>query len=207
MVPPPAPGASAQAIASFYEHHASRIHIGLAVALFGSALCYPWAAVISVQLKRVEGRWSPLTYTQLASGMTLGVFFAIPLFTLGAASYRPEASPDITRAFNDLGWLTLVGVVSPAVVQCLSIAIAIAILRDPREKPELPRWVGHFNVGVAVVFCGGGLDLCFRTGPLAWNGALAFYIPLVVFSIWFAVLTKVLLDAINDQPELASVAG
>ncbi len=203
MVPPPPPGDSAQRIAAFYAGKSPRIHIGLVVSLFGSALAYPWTAAISVQLKRIEGHWSPFTYTQLASGMTLGVFFAVPLFAMGAASYRPTASPDITRALNDFGWLMIVGIVSPAVVQCLSIGIAI--LRDRRETPVFPRWVGYFNIWVAVFFCGGGLDICFMSGPFAWNGAFAFYIPLTIFGIWFAVMTKALLDAINRQRATTAV--
>jgi hypothetical protein len=200
MVPPPSPGDSAQKIATFYAEKSNRIHVGLVVSLFGTALCYPWAAVISVQLKRIEGLWSPLTYTQLATGLTTGIFFAVPLFTMGAASYRPTAAPDVTRALNDLGWLLLVGIVGPAVIECLSIGIAV--LTDHRESPIFPRWVGYFNIWVAVFFCGGGLDICFKSGPFAWNGAFAFYIPLAIFGLWFAVMTKALLDAINRQRDL-----
>lgn len=207
LVPPPAPDGSALKIAHFYNEHATRIHIGLAVSLLGTALVYPFVSAISVQMKRIEGTWSPLTYTQLVSGMTLGIFFEVPLFAMGAASYRPLAAPDITRSLNDFGWLLLVGIVSPAVVQ--TVSIGLAVLGDHRPAPVFARWVGYFNIWCAVIFCGGGIDLCFKTGPFAWNGVFAFYIPLTVFTIWFVVMTKVLLDAVNNQrserPSLATV--
>jgi hypothetical protein len=197
LVPPLSPQDSAAEIARFYSQHQTRVRIGLVVSIWGAALCYPWAAAISVQLKRIEGSWSPLCYTQLASGVTLGLLFAIPLTMMGAAAYRPTRSVELTQALNDLGWLTLVGVVTPAMVQCASIGLAM--LGDRRREPVFPRWAGYFNIWCAIVFAGGGLVICFHGGPFAWNGIFAFWIPLTVFTIWFVVMTKVLLQAIATQ--------
>ncbi|MGG2007397.1 hypothetical protein [Novosphingobium resinovorum] len=37
----------------------------------------------------------------------------------------------------------------------------------------------------------------FKTGPFAWNGVLAFWVPAVVFGIWFNLMIVAMLAAIK----------
>jgi hypothetical protein len=39
----------------------------------------------------------------------------------------------------------------------------------------------------------------FKTGPLAWNGVFAWWIPLCVYFSWFVVTAILLLRAIGDD--------
>ena len=45
----------------------------------------------------------------------------------------------------------------------------------------------------------GGLITFFKTGPFAWNGLLAFWVPLVIFFVWFLVMFVALLKTIREQ--------
>lgn len=197
FVPPPSPQLGAQAVAEIYRSHTVAIRFGLLVTTLGAALLAPFIAVITVHLKRIEGRTSPLTYIQLSLGTLLVFEFIMPLFVAQAAAFRPERSAETVQALNDLCWLMFVGLVSTAVLQVL--AIAVAILSDKREHPVFPRWAGYFNIWAALLFAPGGLIVFFKTGPLAWNGVFTFWIPLAVFGIWFAVMTRLLLVAIGRQ--------
>jgi hypothetical protein len=39
----------------------------------------------------------------------------------------------------------------------------------------------------------------FKTGPLAWNGVFAWWIPLSAYFVWFVVMVVLLLRAIGDD--------
>lgn len=45
----------------------------------------------------------------------------------------------------------------------------------------------------------GGLVTFFKSGPFAWNGILAFWLPLTVFGIWYGVMFMLLRKAILGQ--------
>lgn len=198
LVPPPSPNLGASEVARFYTEHQTRIQIGLIISMIGSGLAFPWAAVISVQMRRIEGRRSPLAATQLTAGGVLCLLLVFPMFALSAAAYRPaDRSPEITQALNDLGWLPLVGFVAPPVVQV--IAIALAVFSDKSAEPVFPRWVGYFSLWCAVLLTPGILVIVFHTGPFAWNGIFAFWLPLTVLGTWFFVMTVPLLQAIKQQ--------
>lgn len=206
LIPPPSPDLSADQIARFFADNAMRIRTGLVIGVFGSAMCYPWAAVIAVQLRRIEGRWAVLSLTQLGSGLILGLIFMYPMVLLGVAAYRPlEIDTQITQVVNDMAWIALIWVGPPTGIQAL--AIAIATLRDKRSVPVFPRWVGYFNIWCALLFLPGLACIYVRRGPLAWNGVISFWIVLAAFTVWLFVMTRVLFLAIAQQEREESDAG
>jgi hypothetical protein len=197
LVPPPAPSTSAAALAQFYADNQTRIRLGLVVSMLGAALSFAFPVPIMMQLRRIRGG-TALGYTQLVAGMVNPLLFVFPMFAMAAAAYRPDSrSPEITQALNDLGWLALVGFGGPAIVQ--TVVIAIAILSDHEEHPVFARWVGYFNVWCALLFVPGLLVIVFHSGPFAWNGMFAFWVPLTVFSGWFVVMAVVLFRAIKEE--------
>jgi hypothetical protein len=203
LIPPPVPGWSATELAHYLAEHATRIRIGLVIAMLGAALGFAFPVAILLQLRRIEGPSSPLAYVQLVTGLLTPVLFILPMFAMAAAAYRPDTrSPEITQALNDLGWLMLVGFGGPAILQ--SVVIALAVFGDRRAEPVFPRWVGYFNVWAALLFLPGLLVICFQGGPFAWNGVFAFWVPLTVFSAWYVVMTVALLRAV-DQEEREAV--
>ncbi|WP_051341905.1 hypothetical protein [Pseudonocardia spinosispora] len=207
LIPPPSPSMPAAELARFLTENQVRIRLGLVLSMLGAALGFAFPVGILLQMRRIEGESSPLAYIQLIGGLLTPVLFIFPMFAMAAAAYRPETrSPEITQVINDFGWLALVGFGGPAILQ--SIVIALAVFGDRRPEPVFPRWVGYFNVWVALLFLPGLLVICFHQGPLAWNGVFAFWVPLSVFGAWFAVMAAVLLRAIGqEERELDSVDG
>lgn len=204
MVPPPSPSWSATEVARFYADNVTSIRIGLVISLLGTGFGFPYAVAILLQVRRIEGRWSPLAFTQLGAGWTTPLLLGLPMFVMAAAAYRPERDPELTQALNDLAWLPFVGFAAPAAIQSLSIGLAI--LRDHRERPVLARWVGYYNLWLAVGFLVGALVMCFHTGPFAWNGVIAFWLALTIFGTWFPVMGYVLHRAIGEQEAEAAVS-
>ena len=72
-------------------------------------------------------------------------------------------------------------------------------MADCGKQPVFPRWVGYFNFWVGLLFVPGGMITFFKSGPFAWNGIIAFWIPASVFGTWFLVMTPMLLKAIQQQ--------
>ena len=196
-LPPASPSASATDIAAMYQQHTLQIRLGLSLMMLSFALILPFAAVISIQINRMEGMPSALSYTQLASGSSNAVLAMIPCLLWTTAAFRPEGSADSIRIFNDMGWITFLWPVGTFVVQV--VAVGLATLGDKNERPIFPRWFGFFNLWCAVLFMPGAMLTFFKTGPFAWNGLLVFWLGVTAFFGWYTVTFAVLRTSIIRQ--------
>jgi hypothetical protein len=185
-VPPSGPNESVTQIVHFYASNTTAIHLGLWMTMIAAAFCVPFFVAVSVHMRRIEGRHSPIAYAQMICGGLFTLEFIFPLMIWQAADYRPTLDPTMTYRLHDLGWLMFLGVVSTGVLQ--AILIAVAIFRDRRPDPVLPRWIGYTSLWCGLLFMPGGLIVFFKTGPLDWRGLIAWWLLLVAFGIWTVVL-------------------
>jgi hypothetical protein len=197
LIPPMDPGASAEQIAKIYSDHGLRIRIGLALMTLFSVFFTPYLALLSRQVRRVEGYWGVMSLTQVMLSVTFPFGFMLCSIAAITAAYRPERNPDVTQALNDVFWFIFIGLVGPLIFQVVVLAFAVFI--DKRERPSFPRWFGYFNVWYAILGVPGCAVYLFKSGPLAWNGVFAFWIPLTVFSIWWIVTTIMLVKAVDVE--------
>jgi hypothetical protein len=197
FVPPASPTTGAQEIARLFDDHRLLIRVGLFICTTCSALLGMWYAVISVQLRRIEGPHAPLALAQAISAAVTMVVFIFPMLIWQAAAYRPERSAETIQMLNDLAWFQFLGIVSTGMVQ--NIVIAWAILTDARPRPVFPRWAGYFNIWMALGFTGGGLIPLFKSGPLAWNGIIGWWAVLVSFTLWCLTMSVLLIRAVKSQ--------
>jgi hypothetical protein len=198
FIPPPRANYSLHQVVQLYSQHTDRLRAGLVLMMIAAGFTAPWAGVVSVQLKRIEGAFSPMTYTQLACGAAGVLVILLPVMVMIVASFRPARSPELTQALNDLAWIPFIMVFPPVMIQCLSIAGAI--LNKP-EQDVFPRWLGYFNVWCAVLLLPAVLIPFFKHGPFAWHGIFEFWLAAVVFFGWFLVMTIALLGTIKRQGE------
>ena len=197
FLPPPSPALSADDVASIYQHNTGAIRFGLMLAMIAGGLTAPWVAVIANQMKRIEGDSPVLTYTMLVAGAAGVMILVFPTIIWTVAAFRPDRSPELIMLLNDFGWLLFVMTFSPFFVQ--NIVIGLAIFSDDASEPVFPRWLGYFNMWVAILLVPGGLITFFKTGPFAWDGIIAFWLPLVIFFGWFLVMFQVLRKNIKQQ--------
>jgi len=197
LVPPPAPSDSPAQVAELYRDNTDLMRGGLLVVCLGGGAMGGWMAAITVQLKRIEGESSPFAYTALGLGMLTLLVFVFPPMVMETALFRPERSPELLSLLHDLAWLPFIGIFSFPTVQCLAIAACVLANGDQRV---LPRWFGYFNAWVGIGFAGPSLIYFFKTGPFAWNGFVAWWMPVAVFGAWMVVNTLVLRKAILSQP-------
>ncbi|MGR9090950.1 MAG: hypothetical protein ACU85U_10275 [Gammaproteobacteria bacterium] len=200
LVPAPSPSFDAAAIAAFYDANTGSIRFGLLITMISASLTIPWVAVVGVQMRRTERDFPVLTATQLVAGAVTVVFLTVPVLIWTVAAFRPERTPELIQLMSDFGWIMLIMTFPPFFVQL--VAIGLAIVSDNHERPVFARWLGYFNIWVAILFLPGGLITFFKSGPFAWNGLLAFWLPLTVFFLWYIVMFFALIRAIR-QPSTA----
>lgn len=195
LFPPPSPHESAAQIALFFREHTTAIRIGTAVCMFGVVPLTSWGAGLAALTAPGEGGTPVLAWIQLAC-VGMGVLTGVIDFTIWAlAAFRPEqSSPSTLLLLDDLGWFLFLFAISPF---CLwLVALGVAILLDRRARPPLPRWSAYLSFTCALAFVPAGL-IFFKTGPLAWNGVLALYVPLGAYFAWELTMSVLFFGAIR----------
>jgi hypothetical protein len=195
--PPMSPELSAQRVAAFYADHTTMIRTSMIILNFCGVMLVPFFMVIVYQMKRMATPTQVLAYCYLsatASGVTL--FAASNLFWLIAA-FRPERDPQLIVLLNDLAWITFIAPVGMIVAQ--NLCLGLAVLLDARPTPVFPRWVAPFSFAMALLMVPSAGAAVFRTGPLAWNGAISFWLRNSAYGAFLVVMFFVVRAAIRRE--------
>jgi hypothetical protein len=200
FLPPIPPDNTAQEVADQYVRDQDRILAGGLIMMVSTGFIIPFTAVISEQMRRIAGRWTPLCSANLVAGAVVVVVAVIPIMMFLGIAFRPEnRDPEIIQAFNDFAWVPFVVAWPPAFVQ--AVCIASAIFSDPRPKPLYPRWIAYALLWCAVGFVPATGVPLFYDGPFAWNGLLSFWVAAVFGGVMFTVLCYGTLAAVHRDPE------
>jgi hypothetical protein len=195
-LPPPSPTLSPDQLVARLRSNVNGFRLGMVITMFGFALMVPWAMGIGARLHPTEGRMPILTYVQLGSVAIGSLIGQGATWIFEATVYRlDDTNPQIVRALHDLGWFTFLAPWPSFTVWCF--AMAIAIFRDNRAEPGLPRWSGYLAVWTGLLFVPACLIFWFKSGPMAWNGVIAFYIPVFIFFIWVVGMTIPALQSVR----------
>src|ERR1700758_2289644 len=176
FIPARSPTHSAPETARFLLENRDMIKWGLIVSMFAAPLLMPFAVSISIHMRRIEGRYPALAMTELGLGAILVLEFIYLIFFWQTATYRTDRAPELIQLLNDMGFVPFVGLTSTAVLQVT--VFGVTILLDRRERPVFPRWLGYYNLWVALMFLPGTFNVFYQSGPLSRNGIIAWYIPL-----------------------------
>jgi hypothetical protein len=99
-----------------------------------------------------------------------------------------------------------IGTTTTVLVQ--NAIIGVCVIQDRRADPVFPRWYAYLNFfAVAGVFPA-GLVVFFKSGPLAWDGAIVWGVGVAIFFIWILVSAYLVIEAARrEQSELREVGG
>ena len=195
--PPPSPNQSAAEVAAMIDGDRTAIRVGVVICLASCPLLMPFLAAFTIQMKRIEGVRPIMAYTALALGALATLEFVIPYVFMLVSTYRTDTDPDVTRALYDLSWVFFLGVISTFVLELALFGIAVLI--DNRPRPVFPRWLGYVNMWLALMFTPASFLVFFKTGPLAWNGVLVWWVPVTAFLLWFVPNFIYLLKAVDSD--------
>jgi hypothetical protein len=181
-LPPASPNLGAADLAGYFAQHHTAILFGESVAALVAVLWISWTAQLTVVMWRIEGANPVLTIIQLCGGiLTAWVLIFCPAIWATAA-FRPEMDPNTIRTLNDLGFILFN--VTYAVTSVQAIAAGVVGLADRSAHPVFPRWVSGWAIFTGFAFLPITAMPFFKTGPLAWDGLITFWLLLGVYFTW-----------------------
>jgi hypothetical protein len=203
--PPPTPHMSADEVLRMFDEDRNSIRIGVWILTAASPVLGFFGAALSHQIRRSVGA-SPLAVAQALAAACIILEFIFPQMIWQAGAFRAQRSADLVQLCYDIGWLMYMGVVGTAMMQM--ILCGIAVLSDRRAEPLVPRWVAFVCFWAALGVSGGSFCVFTQSGPLAWNGLIAFWLLAVSFFIWMLTMSWAMLRASRrvecEETELVS---
>ena len=185
-IPPLSPALGAEEIWKIFQTRSVPIRVGMVFLSLGSVLYLPWTVLIADLMREREGKSFFLSGTQLATGIIATTTFFIPSFFWTAAAFRTETSPELTLILSDSAFLFFLLGIGPYIMQYT--ILAIFTLSDKSQPPLFPRWVAYFQMMLAISFLPAVFAFFMKTGPFAWDGLFVWWIPLVLFSVWYIIM-------------------
>lgn len=201
-LPPPSPELSPDALVERLRANVNGFRLGMVITMVAFAMMVTWAMGVAARLHATEQKLPLLTYLQLGSVAIGSLIGQGATWIFQATAYRlDDTDPQIIRALHDLGWFTFLAPWPSFTVWCF--ALAVAILRNDRVGAGLPRWAGYLSLWTGILFMPACLIFWFKHGPMAWNGVIAFYIPVFIFFIWVVGVTVPALQSLRCDAHAA----
>jgi len=197
LMPVISPSASAAQIAEFWGHHTGQIQAGLFVCLLANVLWAPFFSLMPIRVARSEGRWGVLALMQALACISVWTGFMLTEFWAITASFRPQRAPEITQTIVDLFYLPFVGGGEFTMVQVIPLGIVAFI--DQSKPRTFPRWYGYYCGWYLLLILPSLTLFFFKSGPLSYNGLIAFWLPAGLFGIWLMTTVYVLIKAMKTE--------
>jgi hypothetical protein len=196
VIPPPRPDVTTDQKVQWFAAHATTIQIGfgaVCVVFGGAAIANGYVAY---QMKRMTS--GPTFAYAYMGAMAVGTLPGLLLVALcfSAATFRPDREPRIVALLYDLGMLSFNGSLG-----CFAtgyLAFAIAILYDKNQI--FPKWLAYVSIWQIVTEVIATQMWVSPAGPYAWNGAIAFWLAVIVFGFWLNCQGIFLKIATDRQP-------
>lgn len=196
-LPPPSPDIPAEVVSATFQDNIL-LRIGMVFVISGALFMVSLPAVISVQMRRIEGPNHVYADIQFAVVVVAAITVLFAGMFWSIIAWRPDVDSDVIVAFNDLSWFLIVSDGPPVALQAL--VVGLCILGGGQQR-IYPRWIGYFNLWVAALTVPGMASFFFKTGPMAWDGLIAFWIPVPLYFAWYIVMYIYTLKAISAQSE------
>jgi hypothetical protein len=198
MMPPPPATLGASGVAAFYADHHFDIRLGATIASWTSAFMVPFSTAVAIQLSRLEKGVPVWSILQFAGGILMSIFLVLPPVFWGVAAFTPSRPAEVTALMHELGTLTLTTTDQFYIFQMIAITWVSLTQKGGPDSP-FPRWIGFFTLWAALAFEVGAISFNTKTGPFAWDGAIVYWMPLVVFGAWVTTVSIAMLRALARQ--------
>lgn len=186
--PPPQPWWSPARVVQWFNAHHYGVLAGYGVIFMVTGFSLASIALITHSIRRMSVSpayaYSYLIIYSLAA--VPGMLLTCISLTVGAM--RPDRDPKLISLLYDFGFLSFSGTMGIFLIG--SVVWGIAILID--KNRVFPKWFGYLNLCNALTEVVVAPCCIFKSGPLAWNGVIAFYINMVVFAAYTGVFIQLL---------------
>ncbi|WP_024805983.1 hypothetical protein [Nocardia sp. BMG51109] len=202
--PPMSPNASAAEVARFYADNTPMIRFSMVGFNLCGVLIVPFFVLIMAQMMRMKGQSRIFAFSYLTAIVAGTTLFALSNIFFATAAFRPGRGDELVQVLNDLAWIVFIAPIGMVVAQF--VLLALAVYFDDDRDPIFPTWLGHYSLLTAVAMAPSAGAAVFRDGPLAWDGAISFWLRNGAFALFFVVMFFLLRSALGRQAREEGVA-
>jgi hypothetical protein len=199
FIPPIPPSYSAEQIKEHYQRHEAGIRVGAMLIMVSGTFYLPYSAVISAQMNRMSHIPYLISALQLASGAACVFTFVLPGVALALAAYRLDRNAEATQTLND--WFWFLSIMPWPSFMTQNFAFAYAIFTDKSPKPVFPKFIAIINIASPILFLPVTFLHFVKSGPIAWNGGVTWWMVAVVFGLQLIFDSFCLIRAIRNDPD------
>lgn len=198
FIPPPAPTLTADQVTAHYRNHESAIKAAAGLMTLSAFPYIFWVATISGQMSRIPAVPEFVIYAQFLGGAYTALFLTLPAYFMAVTAYRLDRPKELTQLMNDISWMLMLLNFPGFVIQ--DIAFSYSILLDHRRpQPLFPRWLAYITTSLTLLYWP-AFGLAFvKTGPIAWNGALSFWVASIAGCLNIVLISFYLYKAIGSK--------
>jgi hypothetical protein len=211
--PPMSPNLPADQVAAFYRDNVPMVRFSMITFNICGIMLLPLFMVIVVQMKRMATQSHVFAYCYLAAAASGATLFALADIFYLVAAFRPDRGPALVVLLNDMAWIIFIAPVGALVAMNLFLAASIYFDTGnpaPRVRsgtsPVFPRWVGHFSLATGLAIAPAVGAAIFRTGPLAWDGLISFWLRNGATALFVVVMFFVLRRVLQREAQEEGVA-
>ncbi|OBK70258.1 hypothetical protein [Mycobacterium sp. 1274761.0] len=197
FLPPMSPDMTADQVASFYANNRGMIWFSMITFNICGIMLLPLFMVIVVQMKRMATQSHVFAYCYLTAAVSGATLFALADIFFLVAAFRPDRNPELVMLLNDMAWIIFIAPVGALVA--MNLLLAAAIHFDNGPSPVFPRWVGYYAAATALAMAPAVCAAVVTSGPLAWNGAVSFWLRNGSFALYVLVMFFVLRNVLHRQ--------
>jgi hypothetical protein len=195
FIPPVSPSSTAEAVTNYYREHENGMKAGV-IFMFLAAILWPLYSIgLNIQLSKIPGVHPTILSAQIAAGFTTAMGFLLISISFASTIYRLDREPALTQLLSDIAWLTFTFTIPSPLIQ--ETTISYAIPSDIRAQPLIPRWIAWLDTIITLLWLPGVEAHCVHHGPIAWNGAITFWIGTFSFFVQQITTTSYFWRAIN----------
>jgi hypothetical protein len=179
--------------------------IGCTIFYIAAGLLPPGSIQFGLMLAKIEGRRPVMSITTAVCGIFISLIIFFNCCAWIVAAYRPETAADVIQSWYDWSWFAfLLGWIYLSIEM---ISTAVVELMDNRPQPMIPRWLTWATLFGALATLGAAGPAFFKSGPFAYHGLLAFYVPVVVWGGYISATTFYMLKELKREAAEAAATG
>jgi hypothetical protein len=200
-----------EATKTWFTHtHHTGVIVGCTIFYIAAGLLTPGSIQFGFMLAKIEGRRPVFAVTTAVCGVFISLIVFFNCCAWIVAAYRPQFGADVIQAWNDWAWMAfLLGWIYLAIEM---LATAMVELMDNRPRPMVPRWMTWFTIAGGISLFTAAGPAFTKSGPFAYHGLLAFYIPVAIWGAYIALTTWFMMkeldrEASESTPDVAHRAA
>jgi hypothetical protein len=181
--PPPSPAWDSARVAQWFNDNHYGILVGFGIIFLVTGMCAAQNALIAYSMRRMSiSRAFAYSYLVLYSLCAVPGMLLLCI-AMTVAAMRPDRNPELIHWLYDFAFMSYNGTMGVFMIG--SLVWMVAILID--KNRVFPKWFAYLNLCNALTEVVVSPAWIFKTGVFAWNGAIAWWIDVVVFVIYTGV--------------------